>query len=160
MAKPDVTKSYVAKPADVQPKWLVVDASGEIVGRIAVKIATILMGKHKPTYTPHVACGDFVVVVNADKVRFSGDTMAHPTHPAFTQKMADKIYQRYTGYPGGRKVTTGKQIVESNPTFILHEAVRRMLPKNKLRSVMMTRLKLYAGDTHPHQAQEPEAVSV
>lgn len=149
-------KSYNAKPADVKPVWFVVDASDLIVGRLAVKLATILMGKHRPTYTPHVACGDFVVVINADKVRFSGPQMTHETHPNFTRKMAVKEYQHYTGYPGGRKVVTGAEIIKKKPTFILHEAVRRMLPKNKLQAVMLTRLKLYAGHEHPHQAQQPQ----
>lgn len=153
-------KSYCAKPADVKPVWYVVDGSDLIVGRLAVKIANILMGKHRPTYTPHVACGDFVVVINADKVRFSGQLMTHETHPSFTRKMAVKEYQHYTGYPSGRKVETGAQILKKKPTFILHEAVRRMLPKNKLQAVMLGRLKLYAGQEHPHQAQLPQELSL
>lgn len=154
-----MTKSYVAKTADLDPKWLVIDAQDQIVGRLAVKIATILMGKHKPTYTPHMPCGDFVVVVNADKVRFSGKALAHKTHKNFTRKMAEKTYESYSGYPGGRHVKTGIDVLEKNPTFILHEAVRRMLPKNKLRNVMLSRLKLFAGPTHTHQAQQPQEVS-
>jgi len=159
-AKTDITKSYVAKPEEVKPRWFVIDARDQVVGRLAVRLATILMGKHKPTYTPHVACGDFVIVLNADQVRFSGQKVAHDTHPSFTRKMLTKTYDRYTGYPGGRKVETAAQVLDKNPTFILHEAVRRMLPKNKLRKVMMSRLKLYVGDQHPHQAQNPEPLSV
>lgn len=153
-------KSYCAKPADVKPVWYIVDATDEIVGRLAVKIANILMGKHRPTYTPHVPCGDFVIVINADKVRFSGQKMAHDTHDNFTKKMAVKEYQHYTGYPSGRKVETGATIVKRKPTFFLHEAIRRMLPKNKLQKLMLGRLKLYAGTEHPHQAQQPQELSL
>ena len=152
-------KSYCAKPADVKPVWYIIDGTDQIVGRLAVKIANILMGKHRPTYTPHVPCGDFIVVINADKVRFSGQLMAHDTHSSFTKKMAVKEYQHYTGYPSGRKVVKGATILERKPTFFLHEAVRRMLPKNKLQAVMLGKLKLYAGDKHPHQAQQPEPLS-
>ena len=151
-----VTKSFLLKAEEVRPQWYVVDASDQIVGRLAVKIATVLMGKHKPTYTPHVASGDFVIVLNADKVRFSGQKMAHPTHPRFTNKMATKTYETFTGYAGGQKVLTGTQVLEKNPTRILHEAVRRMLPKNKLRAKMLQRLKLYAGTEHPQQPQQPQ----
>ncbi|MFO1019128.1 MAG: 50S ribosomal protein L13 [Planctomycetales bacterium] len=155
-----MTKSFILKAEEVRPVWFIVDAEDQIVGRLAVKIATVLMGKHRPTYTPHVACGDFVVVVNADKVRFSGELMAHPTHKAFTSKMATKEYDTFTGYPSGRKVKTGEQVLEKDPTKFIHEAVRRMLPKNKLRAKMMQRLKLYAGDKHPHQAQQPQELKV
>jgi large subunit ribosomal protein L13 len=153
-------KSYCAKPADVNPVWYIVDATDEIVGRLSVKIANILMGKHRPTYTPHVPCGDFVIVINADKVRFSGQKMAHDTHDNFTKKMAVKEYQHYTGYPSGRKVETGASIVKRKPTFFLHESVRRMLPKNKLQAIMLGRLKLYAGTNHPHQAQQPQVLDL
>lgn len=156
----NTVKSYTAKPADIKPVWYVVDGSDLIVGRLAVKIANILMGKHRPTYTPHVACGDFVIVINADKVRFSGQLMSHDSHPSFTRKMAVKEYQHYTGYPSGRKVQTGAEILKKKPTFILHEAVRRMLPKNKLQSVMLTRLKLFAGAEHTHQAQQPQELAL
>lgn len=152
-------KSYCAKPADVKPVWYIVDGTDQIVGRLAVKIANILMGKHRPTYTPHVACGDFIVVINAEKVRFSGKLMAHDTHTSFTKKMAVKEYQHYTGYPSGRKVVKGATMLQRKPTFILHEAVRRMLPKNKLQAVMLGKLKLYAGDQHPHQAQQPQELT-
>ncbi len=152
-------KSYCAKPADVKPVWYIVDGTDQIVGRLAVKIANILMGKHRPTYTPHVACGDFVVVINAEKVRFSGKLMAHDTHTSFTKKMAVKEYQHYTGYPSGRKVVKGAIMLQRKPTFILHEAIRRMLPKNKLQAVMLGKLKLYAGDQHPHQAQQPQELT-
>ncbi|QDU39376.1 50S ribosomal protein L13 [Maioricimonas rarisocia] len=151
-----VTKTFMEKRETVTPRWYVVDGDGQVVGRMAVKLANVLMGKHKPTYTPHVDCGDYVVVVNADKVRFSGQPLAHDTHPYFTQKMLRKEYDRYTGYPGGRKVLTAADLLERKPEFILHEAVRRMLPKNKLGRQMLRKLKLYAGPEHPHQAQQPE----
>lgn len=154
-----MTKSFLLKAEEVRPQWYVVDGSDQIVGRLAVKIATVLMGKHKPTYTPHVASGDFVIVVNAEKVRFSGNRIAHPTHPNFTEKLANKTYESFTGYAGGRKVLTGADVLEKNPTRILYEAVRRMLPKNKLRSKMLQRLKLYAGSEHPHQAQQPQELA-
>lgn len=155
-----MTKSFLLKAEEVRPEWFIVDGSDQIVGRLAVKIANVLMGKHKPTYTPHVACGDFVVVVNSEKVRFSGNKMSHPKHPNFTNKMAEKTYETFTGYPGGRKVLTGAEVLEKNPTRILYEAVRRMLPKNKLRAKMLQRLKLYAGTEHPHQAQQPQDLAV
>ncbi len=154
-----MTKSFLLKAEEVRPEWFIVDASDQIVGRLAVKIATVLMGKHKPTYTPHVASGDFVIVVNAEKVRFSGNQVAHPTHSNFTDKMANKTYESFTGYPSGRKVQTGAQVLEKNPTKILYEAVRRMLPKNKLRAKMLQRLKLYAGTEHQHQAQQPQPLN-
>ncbi|MBL8848707.1 MAG: 50S ribosomal protein L13 [Planctomycetaceae bacterium] len=145
----------MANKETVQQRWFVVDADGEIVGRLATRLATILMGKHKPTYTPHVDCGDFVVVTNVEKVRFSGSPLAHPTHPHFTQKMLVKEYDRFTGYTDGRKVLTAAQLLERKPEEILRLAVKRMLPKNKLGRHMLDKLKLYAGPNHPHQAQTP-----
>lgn len=151
-----VAKTYVAKKEEVSPDWYIVDADSQIVGRLATKIATILMGKHKPTYTPHVDCGDFVVVTNCQKVKFSGKAEANEVSPNFTSKMATKEYDYYTGYPSGRRVLTGADLIERKPEFILHEAVRRMLPKNKLARKMLKKLKLYAGPTHPHTAQKPQ----
>lgn len=151
-----VQKTTVAKKETVESDWYVVDADQQIVGRLATRIATILMGKHKPIYTPHVDCGDFVVVVNCDKVCFSGKKLAHDENPNFTKKMAQKEYDYYTGYPGGRRVQTGAELLENKPTKILEEAVRRMLPKSKLGRKMLTKLKLYAGPSHPHQAQQPQ----
>jgi len=150
----------MAKDSDVQRDWHVVDADNQVVGRLAAQLATILMGKHKPTYTPHVDCGDYVIVVNAEKVRFSGQPIAHSGHPYFTDKMLNKEYARYSGYPGGRKVTTAAKLLETKPEFILHEAVRRMLPKSKLGRKMMDKLKLYVGENHPHQAQNPQKLEV
>lgn len=151
-----MTKSFLAKPGEVKPDWMLIDADGQVVGRLAVKLATVLMGKHKPTYTPHVDCGDFVVVINAEKVRFGGRRMAHPTHPNFTSKMLTKVYQNYTRYPGGRKVIPAAEMLERKPEEILRLAVRRMLPKTKMGRQMLKKLKLYRGDQHPHQAQVPE----
>ncbi|MGQ0637031.1 MAG: 50S ribosomal protein L13 [Planctomycetaceae bacterium] len=155
------TKSYLAKPGEVPNKWLLVDADGQVVGRLAVKLATILMGKHKPTYTPHVDCGDYVVVINADKVKFGGRPMAHPTHANFTAKMVSKTYDRYTGYPGGRHVVPAAALLDRKPEEILRLAVRRMLPKNKLGRHMLKKLRLYrSSQQHPHQAQVPEPTTI
>jgi len=135
--------TYMAKPGAVEQKWLLVDATDKIVGRLASEIAVILMGKHRPTYTPHVDTGDFVVVVNCDKVRFTG------------KKWDLKTYAWYTGYPGQKTITAGDRLAK-RPELILEEAVRRMLPKRKLGAAMLTKLKLYTGANHPHQAQSPE----
>lgn len=136
-------KTYMAKPGEVEAKWWLVDATDKIVGRLASDIAVLLMGKHRPEYTPHVDTGDFVVVVNAEKVVFTG------------QKWDRKRYTWYTGYTGQRS-ESAKDRMEKNPEKILSEAVRRMLPKNKLGVKMLSKLKIYVGDEHPHQAQSPE----
>ncbi|REK18237.1 MAG: 50S ribosomal protein L13 [Planctomycetota bacterium] len=133
----------MAKPGDVEPKWWLVDASDKVVGRLASDIAVILMGKHRPTYTPHIDTGDYVVVINADKIVMTG------------QKWDQKEYTWTTGYPGLRKETARARF-ERKPEMILSEAVRRMLPKNKLATKMLAKLKVYAGDQHPHQAQDPQ----
>jgi large subunit ribosomal protein L13 len=138
-----MTKTYMAKPGEVEQKWWLVDAESKIVGRLASDIAMILMGKHRPTYTPHVDTGDFVVVVNAEKVVFTGN------------KWRQKRYTWYTGYPG-LKSETAEHRMAHNPTLILREAVRRMLPKNKLAVKMLSKLKVFAGPDHPHQAQQPQ----
>jgi large subunit ribosomal protein L13 len=151
-----VQKTFMAKKEAVEPGWLVVDADRWIVGRLATQIATVLMGKHKACYTPHVDCGDNVIVLNVEKVRFSGRDLAHPRHPYFTQKMLDKTYQRYSGYPSGQTNTSAADVWEAKPEMILHEAVRRMLPKSKLGRAMLKKLKLYTGGEHPHQAQQPQ----
>ena len=136
-------KTYMAKPGEVEQKWLLVDATDKIVGRLAGEIAVILMGKHRPTYTPHVDTGDYVVVVNCDKVQFSG------------KKWEQKEYAWYTGYPGQKRINAADRLAR-RPDLILSEAVRRMLPKSKLGSAMLSKLKLYSGASHPHQAQAPE----
>jgi large subunit ribosomal protein L13 len=135
--------TYMAKPGSVEQKWLLVDATDKVVGRLASEIAVILMGKHRPTYTPHVDTGDFVVVLNCEKVRFTG------------KKWEQKTYAWYTGYPRQRTIKAEHRL-EKRPELILKEAVRRMLPKNKLGTAMLSKLKLYAGSSHPHQAQQPE----
>lgn len=140
-------KTYMAKPAEVEQKWLLLDATDKVVGRLASDIAVRLMGKHRPTYTPHVDTGDFVVVVNCDKVKFTG------------KKWEQKKYTWYTGYPRQRSITAGDQL-ERHPERVLREAVRRMLPKNKLARKMLDKLKIYTGSDHPHQAQNPETVEL
>ncbi len=150
-----MSKSFMAKAQEQEPNWFVVDASDQIVGRLATRIATVLMGKHKPTYTPHVDCGDFVVVVNADKIRFSGRSVSHPVHDGFTKKMLNKEYDYYTGYTGGRKVRTAAQLMDTKPEEILKLAVRRMLPKTSLGHKMIKKLRLFTGPEHHHQAQQP-----
>src|SRR5262245_30227425 len=147
-----VTKTYLLKPGVVKPDWLLVDAEGQVVGRLAVKLATILMGKHKPTYTPHVDTGDYIVVINADKVRFGGRRMAHPSHPNFTSKMITKKYDHFTGYPGGRKIIPAAEFLDRKPEEILRLAVRRMLPKNKLGRHMLKKLKL-RSEEHTSELQ-------
>ena len=137
----------MAKPGEVDQKWFVVDATDKIVGRLASEIAVILMGKHRPTYTPHVVTGDCVIVTNAEKVAFSG------------KKWENKEYTWYTGYTGLRSETAEKRL-EKKPEMILREAVRRMLPKNKLGTRMLANLKIYVGDSHPHQAQQPETLEI
>lgn len=141
------TKSYMAKPGEVTQHWWLVDAADKIVGRLASDIAMILMGKHRPTYTPHVDTGDFVVVINAAKVVFTG------------RKWDNKTYTWFTGYTGLRSETAGQRL-ERHPEDILSEAVRRMLPKNKLGRKMLSKLKVFAGAEHPHQAQQPEPIQL
>jgi large subunit ribosomal protein L13 len=141
------TKTFRAKPGEIPEKWHVVDATDKVVGRLASDIAMILMGKHRPTYTPHVLCGDAVVVVNAEKVKFTG------------KKWAKKEYAWFTGYTGLRTESAERRL-SRHPDRILRDAVRRMLPKNKLAYKMIQRLKIYTGPNHPHQAQEPVAAEL
>jgi large subunit ribosomal protein L13 len=138
-------KCYLAAPGKFQQKWFVVDATDQVVGRLAVRLATVLMGKHKPTYTPHVDTGDFVVVLNADKVKLTG-----------WRKPIQRTYQRYSGFPGGQTEIPLARMLERHPERVLHEAVRRMLPKNALARKMLKKLKIYTGSEHAHQAQQPE----
>ncbi len=140
-------KTYMARPGEITPKWWLVDAGGRVVGRLATDIAMILMGKHRPGYTPHVDTGDFVVVVNAEKVTLSG------------KKWDQKRYTWYTGYPGLHTETAGHRR-DRKPGQILRDAVRRMLPKNKLATHMLQKLKIYSGDQHPHQAQVPQPIQL
>jgi large subunit ribosomal protein L13 len=142
-------KTYSAKPADIEKKWILIDAENMVVGRLAAVIATRQRGKHLPTFTPHMDCGDNVVVINADKVKFTG------------KKMGDKKYYRHTGYPGGIKETTPEKIMEGKfPERVVEMAVKRMLPHGPLGRQQLTNLKVYAGSEHPHEAQSPETLDV
>ena len=142
-------KTYAAKPGEVEKKWVLIDASGLIVGRLATLIAVRLRGKHKAAYTPHVDTGDNIVVINAEKVVFTG------------KKTEDKIYQWHTGYPGGLKERRPRQILASKfPERILQKAVERMLKRGPLQRKLMRNLKVYAGTKHPHEAQKPEPLDV
>ena len=141
--------TFSQKPADVVKKWVLIDAEGLVVGRLASIIANRLRGKHKPTFTPHVDDGDNVIVVNADKVVFTG------------KKYTDKVYYWHTGHPGGVKERTARKLLEGNfPERVLEKAVLRMLPRGPLARKQMTHLKIYAGTTHPHEAQQPVALDV
>jgi large subunit ribosomal protein L13 len=135
---------FQAKKGEVDAKWYVVDATDQVLGRLAARIATVLMGKNKPQYTPHIDTGDFVIVTNADKVKVTG------------KKREQQVYQSYSYYPSGLKEWTMQQVLDRHPERVLEAAVRRMMPKTKLGRHMMSRLKLYAGPTHKHQAQMPE----
>ena len=141
-------RTFTAKQEEIEREWYVVDAKGQTLGRLASKIAPILKGKHKPTYTPHLDCGDYVVVVNADKVRVTG------------RKLDQKFYHRHSGYPGGLTSISLRHQLERNPERVLQAAVRGMLPKNRLGRRMIKKLKIYAGDGHPHQAQQPTPLKI
>lgn len=142
------TKTYMARPGEVGKRWYLVDATGKVLGRLASALATILMGKHKPTYTPHVDGGDYVVVVNVEKLRVTG------------RKRQQKSYDYYTYYPGGRKVVGFEQLMAKRPERVLELAVRRMLPKSRLGRRMIRKLKVYRGPEHPHAAQRPEPLQI
>ncbi len=141
-------KTKSAKPAEVQRQWFIVDGDQKIVGRMASRVASILRGKHKPSFTPHVDVGDHVIVINADKVRFSGT------------KEANKTYFSHSGYPGGVRVRTVKDLRENKPEFIVENAIRGMLPKGPLGRQMFKKLKVYAGPEHPHAAQNPSTLEI
>ena len=141
-------KTFSAKPAEVQHEWWVVDAEGQTLGRLATQIASILRGKHKPIYTPHVDTGDFVIVINAEKVAVTGG------------KLDQKMYYQYSGYPGGLKERTLRTQLQRAPERVIEAAVRGMLPKTTLGRAMFRKLKVYAGPTHPHAAQQPTPLSM
>jgi len=141
-------KTKSAKKSEVDRKWYVVDAQTAVVGRLSTKIAMVLRGKHKPSFTPHVDTGDYVIVVNADKVKFSGN------------KMAQKEYLRFSGYPSGLKRRTAQEMLEKKPIAIMEKAVRGMLPKNRLSRQVIKKLYVYAGPDHPHAAQQPEPLNI
>jgi len=141
-------KSYMARPLEVERKWYVVDAEGKHLGRLATEIVRVLRGKNKPQYTPHVDVGDFVVVVNADRVAVTG------------RKAEQRIYRRHSGYPGGMKETSYEQMLARKPTEILRKAVYGMMPKTRLARKQFKKLKIYAGPEHPHAAQDPQTLEV
>ncbi|MGD8998223.1 MAG: 50S ribosomal protein L13 [Anaerolineae bacterium] len=141
-------RTYVTKPEDIQRNWYVVDASGQTLGRLASEIARIVRGKHKPIYSPAADVGDFVIVINADKVHVTG------------RKLDQKMYYRHSGYPGGLKEVSLRRMLEEHPTRVIEHAVRGMLPKTRLGQRMIKKLKVYAGSDHPHQAQQPEPLDL
>lgn len=139
-------KSYIAKPAEVERKWYVIDAEGQTLGRLATKVATVLRGKHKPTYTPHVDTGDHVIIINADKVVLTG------------KKLDQKKFRWHTGYLGGLKERSYRDMMQKQPEKVVMHAVKGMLPKNSLGRKMLTKLRVYAGSEHGHEAQMPEVL--
>jgi len=141
-------RTYAVKPEDIKREWWVVDAEGKTLGRLASEIARILKGKHKPIYSPHLDVGDYVIVINAEKIRVTG------------RKLDQKIYYRHSGYPGGLKSIKLRDLLQRHPTRVLEAAVRGMLPKNRLGRRMFKKLKVYAGPEHPHQAQKPKVLEL
>jgi large subunit ribosomal protein L13 len=141
-------RSYMAKKGEVDQNWHLVDAEDQVVGRLASRIARVLMGKHRPEYTPHIDTGEFIVVTNAAKVRFTG------------RKAENKRYYHYTGYPGGLRERTVSDLLERKPEEVLHLAVRRMMPKTRMGRAMIKKLKIYPGAEHPHAAQNPQPLTL
>ena len=141
-------KTISATAEGVTKEWYVIDATNEVLGRLASQVAKILRGKNKPCYTPHADCGDYVIVINADKVKLTG------------KKMTDKVYVRHTGYPGGQRFATPADYLAKKPTFVIEKAVKGMLPKTRLGEHILKNLKVYAGEEHPHAAQNPKAIKL
>lgn len=141
-------KTYSAKASDIEKKWVLVDAEGEALGRVATTVATYLRGKHKPQFTPHMDTGDNVVVINAAKIKLTGN------------KLQQKEYFSYSGYPGSERFTSAEELLDHNPSFIIENAVKGMLPKNKLGDKLMTNLRVYAGPVHEQEAQQPEKIEI
>ncbi len=141
-------KTISAKASTVTKEWVVIDATNEVLGRLASQVAKILRGKNKPSYTPHVDCGDYVIVINAEKVKLTG------------KKMTDKVYTRHTGSPGGQRFATPADYLAKKPTFLIEKAVKGMLPKTRLGEHLLTNLKVYAGPEHPHAAQTPKTIKL
>jgi large subunit ribosomal protein L13 len=141
-------KTYSPKPADIEHKWLVVDATNQTLGRLASEVASILRGKHKPIFAPHMDTGDYVIVINAEKIHLTG------------KKMTDKFYHHHTGYPGGLKSISYGKLIATKPEKVIELAVKGMLPHNKLGAAMFKKLKVYAGPEHPHSAQQPEEMKI
>ena len=144
-----MAKTYMAKNGELEPNWHLVDATDKVVGRLATELARILQGKHRPEYTPHVDTGDYIVVINAEKIKMTG-----------ANKAAQRIYKRYTGYPSGQKITTAEDMLEQHPERVLTLAVKRMLPKTKLGTAMIKKLRVFAGSEHTHQAQMPQPLEL
>ncbi len=141
-------KTISANKATVDKQWLLVDAEGQTLGRLSSKVAKLLRGKHKPNFTPHVDCGDNVIVINAEKINLSGN------------KMEDKEYLRYTGYPGGQRSTSVKELLDKHPERVIEKSIKGMLPKNRLGADLFRNLKVYAGPDHGHEAQKPKAINL
>lgn len=141
-------KTYSAKPSDIEKNWVLVDAEDQSLGRLSSEVARLLRGKHKPQFTPHMDTGDNVIVINADKVKLTG------------KKLTNKKYFRHTGYPGGERFTTALEAKQKDPTFLVANAVKGMLPKNRLGRKIFKNLRVYAGATHPHTAQQPEKIEL
>jgi len=141
-------KTVSANAGTVTKEWLVIDATDQILGRLASRVALVLRGKNKPSYTPHVDCGDNVIIINADKVRLTG------------KKLTDRVYVRHTGYPGGQRFSTPKELFASKPTAVVEHAIRGMLPKNRLGDKIFGNLYVYAGSEHPHEAQKPKTITL
>ena len=141
-------KTYSTKPEDIEREWWIVDAEGKTLGRLASEVARILRGKHKPYYAPHLDCGDYVIVINAEKIHVTG------------RKLDNKIYYRHSGYPGGLKRMTLREMLQRRPTRVIRKAVWGMLPHNRLGRRMIKKLKVYAGAEHPHQAQKPKPLEI
>ena len=141
-------KTVSANAGTVTKEWVVIDATDQILGRLASRVALVLRGKNKPSYTPHVDCGDNVIIINADKVRLTG------------KKLTDRVYVRHTGYPGGQRFTTPKELLASTPTAVVEHAVRGMLPRTRLGDKIFGNLYVYAGSEHPHEAQKPKTITL
>ncbi len=141
-------KTISANEATVTKEWVIIDATDEVLGRLSSQVAKILRGKHKPSYTPHVDCGDNVIVINAEKVKLTG------------KKMTDKVYVRHTGFPGGQRFATPADYLAKRPTFVIEKAVKGMLPKTRLGEAMLRNLRVYAGAEHPHEAQSPKVIKL
>jgi large subunit ribosomal protein L13 len=141
-------KTVSANKATVDKEWVIIDAEGQILGRLASKVASMLRGKHKPNFTPHVDCGDNVIVINAEKVALTG------------KKMTDKVYIRHTGFPGGQRFTTADALLRKKPIAMVEKAVKGMLPGNRLGSALYRNLHVYAGSEHPHEAQKPKTIEL
>ena len=141
-------RTVSANAQTVKKEWILIDAENQTLGRLATRVANVLRGKHKPSFTPHVDCGDNVIIINAEKIVLTG------------KKLTDKVYVRHTGYPGGQRFSTTQQLLNTHPIRVIEHAVRGMLPKNKLGDALYRNLKVYAGSEHPHQAQNPKVVNL